>query len=427
MGSLLFVFLSKEGRRSEAPARGPVLRPPMLVSLPIIVTNKAALNVCWNPHPSCRIKSPMTLKQDDFEYVPPEEPDYGEEAALEQIAQADWQEKHQAQFFLDVTAGRVTRPPWLFEDFLLSHSITLVSGEPFAGKTMFLAAMALSLDAGEPLFNSFQPASSQRVLFIGQDSPTWDYLGQFQKLGLGMQIKSTRGSIMLLNRGLDLLDPTSLKFLEETLELFNINVLMLDTLLELHTLDENSNVEMKKFMGLLKYLRDKHFLSIFATTHTAKAVEGKSANYRARGASVISGSVDQHIIVRPHYTGNKSDGFYFKIPKSRGESHSNDSQVVKFISGETGNKQSLRLEYSGELYSERQAVILASLSTGPTPRKEVSLALRAKYPQWSDLELSRRTTNSLAYLEQKGLVRKVERGVYILAESPQPKPASNPA
>jgi KaiC/GvpD/RAD55 family RecA-like ATPase len=361
---------------------------------------------------------------EDFDYAEPEDPDYSEEVIQERLAQEAWTDRHKPNFFLDVTSGRVVRPPWLFEDFLLSHSITLVSGEPFAGKTMFLAAMALSLDSGEPLFNSFQPASSQRVLFIGQDSPTWDYLGQFAKLGRAMDLNTTRGSMMLLNKGYDLLDPDTLQLLEETINLFNINVLMLDTLLELHTLDENSNIEMKRVMGLLKFLRDKYFLSIFATTHTAKATEGKSANYRARGASVISGSVDQHIIVRPHYAANKSDGFYFKIPKSRGESHSNDSQVVRFLPGETPTGPSLRLEYSGELYSERQEVILAALAKGLTPRKDVSLALRAKYPTWSDAELQRRTTNSLFYLEQKGLVRKVARGIYTLSEPPPQKGAS---
>jgi hypothetical protein len=359
---------------------------------------------------------------DDFESEDP-----GLEADLAQIDRADWEKANRPFFAMDVTQGRVTRPPWLFEDFLLSHSLTLVSGEPFAGKTMFLMAAFLSLDSGEPLFGSFQPAPHQRVLFIGQDSPTWDYLGQAQKLARPMQIKTTNGSMLLLNKGLDLLDPASQKILEQALDLYNVNVLILDTLLELHNLDENSNMEMKRIMGLLKHLRDKFYLSIFASTHTAKAVEGKSANYRARGASVISGSVDQHIIIRPHYTAARSDGFYFKIPKSRGESHANDSQVVKFISGEPPEPPSLRLEYSGELYSERQETILAALKGGQTPRKAVVAALRAAYPSWSELELQRRTTNSLAYLEAKQLVRKVERGIYTLSESPTPKGASEKA
>jgi hypothetical protein len=350
---------------------------------------------------------------DDFEYA--EEPNYSEESALEQLAQKDWEDEHKPHFILEVTSGRIARPPWLFEDFLLSHSLTLVSGEPFAGKSLFMAAMALSLDSGEPLFNSFQPSPHQRVLFVGQDSPTWDYLGQFAKLGRGMQVRTTQGSMLLLNKGLNILN--SMKLIEEAIDLYHINVLMFDTLLELHDLDENSSTDMKKIMGAFKYLRDKHYLSVFVSSHTAKSKEGMSANYRIRGASVIAGSIDQHILLRPHFTANKPDGFYLKIPKSRGGEKTPDSQVVKFLSGEISEQPSLTLEYAGELYSERQQIIIAALAKGSTPRKDVSLALRGKYPTWSDAELQRRTTNSLAYLEQKGLVRKVERGIYTLTEA----------
>jgi hypothetical protein len=358
---------------------------------------------------------------DDFE------PDDSGEHVLSDLSRRDWEDTHSPTFFLDITSGRVARPPWLFEDFLLSHSITLVSGEPFAGKSLFMSAAALSLDSGEPLFGAFQPAPYQRVMYIGQDAPTWDYIGQAQKIARGMEIRTTSGSFMLLNKGFDLMDPASFRLIEEAIDLYNINVLMLDTLLEMHNLNENDNVEMKQVMGRLKYLRNKHFLSIFISTHTAKAVEGKSANYRARGASVISGSVDQHILIRPHYGAGKADGFYFKAPKSRGGTMKQDSSVVHFGEAGTADEPILSLQFSGELYSERREVVLSALSSGPTERKAVTAALRAKYPAWSKLELERRVTNTLAYLTTKGSIRKTDRGVYTLSESLPPKGASEQA
>ena len=373
----------------------------------------------------------MTTSE-DFEFEDPQiEWDRRQaEHEMKMIDQKTWEEMHRSPKISDIAAGRIARPPWLFEDFLLSHSITLVSGEPFAGKTMLLSAMMLSLDSGEPLFGSFQPAPHQSVLFIGQDAPTWDYITQMQKLIRGHGASKTTGSRYLLNQGIDINDPASLSIVEEAIDYFDINVLMFDTLLEIHNLDENSNTEMKRIMGILKYLRDKHHLSIFATTHTAKDFEGKSANYRARGASVIAGSVDQHILIRPHYGENKAKGFYFKVPKSRGGADPTNSQVVRFVVGEQNDQPSLRLEYSGELYSDRQTVITTFLAEKPRQRKEILAALGAKFPAWSPPELSRRTTNSLAYLVQKGVILNPERGIYSLLasekkpESPQPTGAS---
>jgi len=334
-----------------------------------------------------------------------------EDPILLDLSRQHWESEHKSRNLNDIAEGRVIRPPWLFEDFLLSNSLTLVSGEPFAGKTMLLAAMLLSLDSGEPLAGEFIPQPGRRALFIGQDAPTWDYMGQIQKLGSGL--KTSHNSKIILNNGFNILEPRFLKMVEEAVDFFNINVLMLDTLLELHGMDENSNTEMRRVMGLLKYLRDKHYLSILVTTHTAKDKD-KSANYRARGASVIAGSVDQHLIISPH---NNGEGFRFKVPKSRGGQNSPDSSIIKFVVSEPGAPPSLRLEYAGEAgdrYSERQAQVVEMVSRGIVVRKDVLAELSRLYPAWTPLELQRRTTTTLSYLVKKGRLLNTDRGLYSL-------------
>src|SRR5689334_21236881 len=238
----------------------------------------------------------LSTKDDIFDGS---DPDY--DFTLHDLNREAWLDEFKGMYSADVVAGRVPRPPFLLDDFLLSHSITLVSGEPFAGKTMFLLATFLSLDSGEPLFGSFQPAPHQRGLFVGQDAPTWDYLTQLQKLSRGWVEPKLGASLMVLNGGYNIMDPRFLQMVEGAIEHFSITFLMLDTLMEFHQLDENSNNDMSRIMGLLKHLRDKHHISIFLSTHTTKATDGKSANYRARGASVITGSVDQHVLIRPHF------------------------------------------------------------------------------------------------------------------------------
>ena len=292
----------------------------------------------------------------------------------------------------------------------------MISGEPFAGKTMFMLAMMASLDSGEPLFGAFQPIPAQRALFLGQDAPTWDYFGQFQKLargmGLGAETRISYPSFLVLNMGHDLTNPNSIKYIEDGIDLFAARVLFLDTLLEFHSLDENSNTEMKKVMGLLKHLRDKHHLSIFFTTHTTKSTEGKSSNYRARGAGTISGSVDQHILISP-----SPEGIKIKTPKLRGGDRKSEVIYITFNSSLVDGQPALRMDYTESPYKSRQDLILAFLVAGPKPRKEIAAMLAVSNPDWSPQDVQFRTTNTLRFLEMKKVVHKTERGVYALAPS----------
>src|SRR5258705_6120518 len=129
---------------------------------------------------------------------------------------------------------------------------------------------------------------------------------------------------------------------------------------------------MRRVMGLLKYVRDKYSLSIIATTHKSKGSDG--GNYSARGASVIAVSVDQHILVKSY---NNGEGFSFKVPKSRGGQRSPDSNVIKFVAGETSGSPSLRLEYTGEdnKYVEWQTHVFEIVRAGTMIRKDILAAL----------------------------------------------------
>jgi hypothetical protein len=358
----------------------------------------------------------MTEDPDDFQ-----PPDYSYEIQMRELDRKSWIELNSPIMSNDLLARRIHRPPWLFEDFLLSHTLTMVSGEPFAGKSLCLMAMLAAINSGEPLFGAYPVAGGQRAMFIGQDSPTWDYYGQYQKLARALQLPPDRfqDAILLINKGLDLLDPATMKIIEEGIEFFNISVLMLDTLLELHSTDENSNTLMKPVMARLKYLRDRHSLSVFFTTHLGKSAEGKSANYRARGATVIAGSADQHIMVSRLAEG----GFRVKTPKARGGDKLAEAISIKFSASLLAGEPILALSQAEDPYRKRQEILLQIFADGkPHGRKEVISILSASYPEWSTEELGRRASNSLKYLAVKGLLRKTEWGIYVRAENPESLP-----
>lgn len=220
----------------------------------------------------------------------------------------------------EITSGKIIPPPWLLgpsnplEDMglLRSKTITMVSAEPFTGKTMLMLGVTLGLASGRGALG-YPAAPGHRVLFLGQDAPTWDYWGQVRKLWLGLgQPAIPQGSaFFFLNRGWKINDPGFDGFLTETIRLYGITVLILDTLLQFHDAEENSNKEMRVVMDLLKSWRDKGLTIIFSH-HTGKT-QGISGNYAARGASVISGSVDFHLQL-----GSRGNVISLGLPKRRG-------------------------------------------------------------------------------------------------------------
>jgi hypothetical protein len=219
------------------------------------------------------------------------------------ISSSDFESRFSPIFAADISSQKVSAPPFLFDPIFRSRTLTLISSEPYTGKTLLMLSMLLSIDAKFPLFGRFAPVGSHRCLFLGQDAPTWDYHAQFLKLfhGLGLSQEQEREislpSLLMLNRGISVTSPDFFQFISAAVSIYGITILFLDTLLEFHPFDENSNREMAIVMRTLKSIRDSFGMTIIFSHHVSKGGSGNpevSRNYRARGASVVAGSIDHH-------------------------------------------------------------------------------------------------------------------------------------
>lgn len=316
----------------------------------------------------------------------------------------------------DLLAAAAAPPPMLVADLLRSKSLIAVSGEPYCGKTLFLLDLVLSLDSGAPFLNSFLPARNHRCLFIGQDAPTWDYIGGFSGLarGLGYAEMPPLTSVFILNRGLAFgqNNSTFINCVESAISLYGIDVLMLDTLKSFHDLDENSNQEMDRVMSLLKYLRDLHGLTVLFTHHTAKPTTSKdgrveiSGNYRARGASVIAGSIDQHVILTQSkglisMTMAKARGSSGEIPASSFKIHSTRPNTLDLDADSGGNAII--------------ASVLRTLRGSPTVQlRSINEALRndVAFRHLTDAQLYSRVSTALLSLERAGAAHRTAHGTW---------------
>jgi hypothetical protein len=221
------------------------------------------------------------------------------------------------------------RPATLVHGLLLDDTLTMVTGEPYVGKTMFLLDLALGLALRQPIFGRYMPARRAGVLFVGQDAPTWDYAEQVRKLLLGRGIVPGDGDLehlgltFLLNQGHTITAPSFHRFLREYHDAVGYDVLMLDSFSDMHGANENDRHEMSVILRCLKDLRDTLGVAVIFTHHTAKPTQlgqrskGQpivSYNYQARGSSAIVASIDFNILLTASAEGRIS----LRRPKGRG-------------------------------------------------------------------------------------------------------------
>lgn len=334
---------------------------------------------------------------------------------LEVAAQEEWLRAQRSALSLSkLTDGSIQPPEPLFEGLLLHETLTMVSGEPYTGKTLFLIAAALSLASGKPLLGQFPPKELRRVLFIGQDAPTWDYAGQAVKLARGYGIKPEDLQHFevdfILNEGVIITEKPFLEWLGQWHEATKFDVLMLDTLLDVHSADENSNSQMRLVMKQLKTIRDTLGCAIVFSHHTGKQQMGdtRSANYMSRGATVIPGSSDFHFQLR---AGKERVDLLW--PKGRGASGMEPPTGFVIQESTIDGKPAIQLVAPSE--SARDSVLTDTLAEGPTTRSVLIGKVLELEPGLGMQRAAKWVDNQLQTMKKDGAVKTERRGQWSLA------------
>lgn len=328
------------------------------------------------------------------------------------LSKFEFESQHRPFFAADFVGARIVAPPFLFTPLFRSHTLNMISAEPYTGKTLLCLSMMLCLDTGAPLFNTYAASEGHRCLFIGQDSPTWDIHAQFMKLFRGAAIHpdTPLPSMFLLNRGFSLADPAFLPFITQITHLYSITVIFLDTLVDLHPFDENSNTQMSQVMRTMKRLRDDLGLTVFFTHHTNKpffprdtslardatSVPQISRNARARGASALVGAIDAHAALDRSADGSVALSF----PKGRGLGNL-EPLTFSITEGPNNapNSESLTLVLGSDSCEAR----IISFLNKPKTRTELR-----EHLQLSDTSLSRALRN----LKEKGQIHQITHGLW---------------
>ncbi len=340
------------------------------------------------------------------------------DAAHAEVERLVFDDKFKPVPLIDLTSRGLSPPPWLFggaspldDGFIRTRTITMISAEPFTGKTMLMLGMTLGLACGHPVLG-YPVQGRHRVLFLGQDAPTWDYHGQVVKLwkGLGALLPAN-SALFFINKGWQITDPQFSTFITDCVRVHGISILMIDTLLAFHSAEENSNKEMAVVMNLLKSLRDTLGLTIIFSHHSGKG--SNSGIYSPRGASVISGSTDFHLSLSA-----RDSVVSLGLPKRRG-SQKRGASGFSIVDTSDGG---IILEPKATIIGP--SALLLSFLAVPRSEPEILAFLSDHYGDTDPGVTRGRWFGTLGVIKKRFAVLNPSPGVFQISGKPFPKPGA---
>lgn len=233
--------------------------------------------------------------------------------------------------------SKMNLPPleWLIEKLITEESISILSGQPASFKTWIILHLAIQMAKGEPLFGKFATKKSN-VLIIDEES--------------GLRRLKTRLAFLTRDEYLPIYFVSSedfkltkksvyeiISFCEEK----DIKVVMFDSLVRMHTANENEAAAMAGVGELLKQIKNKG-ISILLTHHHRKQISGNPAQ-DMRGSSDIFALLDCHLAVS-----EKERVLTIMQTKLRDEDEAKPFEIA--VKREDG---STRFEYIGETEPEK--------------------------------------------------------------------------
>ncbi len=205
----------------------------------------------------------------------------------------------------------IPKRPWIAEGYLLRRSVTIAAGLGSAGKSSLMIAWAVALALGEA-FGKFVPVGAMNVLVYNTEddadeqrrrlSATLRQFGRTSRDIAGRVIRCGPTSIgTLLER-----DPITQQLvmteawdaLEALIASSKAGAVILDPLVELHSLDENDNTAQRQVMARLRDLAARHDCAVLVVHHARKGGEANDVDM-IRGAGALVGAARIAITIAP--------------------------------------------------------------------------------------------------------------------------------
>ncbi|MEK7194256.1 MAG: bifunctional DNA primase/polymerase [Patescibacteria group bacterium] len=182
---------------------------------------------------------------------------------------------------------------WVVKDLIPLGTITALTGESNSYKTFFTQSMAASVNAGTPFLGHF-PTRKGKVLVIDEENHRRHVKNRYETLG----ISATADILFLSQEGIRIDNEEHIKRLRELLDKEKPSLVILDSLVRLHSGEENSATEIARAFSGMRKLVDNDRAIIVIHHHRKPRTAGKKSNSQSiRGSSDILAAVDTHLAI----------------------------------------------------------------------------------------------------------------------------------
>ncbi len=220
--------------------------------------------------------------------------------------------KHYKWDTLDFSA----KPPeydWLLKDFIARGDVTLLVGDPNAGKSMLAFDLCIAIANGDATWMGKELKSPGKVLYVDQENPVDVVLHRAKNMGLTAEgFENIRYYHF---KGIRV-DQEPRDLIEEALE-FEPSVIVLDSLTRFHRGEENDNGYISAMFtdGITPLARETG-AAVLVIHHTNKG-ESTDSYKRTRGARDIGAVVDTAFDMRVTDTDGGFSLTHFKSRRRR--------------------------------------------------------------------------------------------------------------
>ena len=187
----------------------------------------------------------------------------------------------------DVPPEPEGQPDWLVEHLWTRQAVGVLGGAPKTCKTFMALEMALAVASGTPCLGRFRVADPGPVLvFAAEDDPV-QICARLRGLAQARDIDFQTLPIFLIVAAQLRLDRSrDLTYLTQAVDALRPRLLILDPLVRLHRLQENSAQEISALLADLRTLQRRFSLAVLLVHHTRKT-NGPASGQDLRGSGDV--------------------------------------------------------------------------------------------------------------------------------------------
>jgi hypothetical protein len=200
---------------------------------------------------------------------------------------------------LQEEAAKSRDTEWIVPHVIARQAIHYFAGPPSSGKSWMAADLVRAAQCGG-MWMSLAPCVVSKILYVNEEMGVGEYNNRFHLL----YPDACRGLHSFVNENIKFTDPDDLEDIIDFVKEHSIDIVIVDTFVRVHNLDENSNSEMSQLYQHFKKVTDAG-AALVVLHHARKGATGSLGHESMRGAVEIAAQAETVLSIENkfgHYT-----------------------------------------------------------------------------------------------------------------------------